>query len=98
MLGRTYDDQVCSIARTLEVLGERWTLLIVRDALLGLQRFDEFQESHAAPAAQWRRQHLMRVRTRTEPVPASSSPSSMGPYRDGVDASWAPSPITQAVS
>jgi DNA-binding HxlR family transcriptional regulator len=45
MLGRTYDDQVCSIARTLEVLGERWTLLIVRDALLGLQRFDEFQES-----------------------------------------------------
>ena len=45
MLGRTYDDQVCSIARTLEVLGERWTLLIVRDALLGLHRFDEFQES-----------------------------------------------------
>ena len=45
MLGRTYDDQVCSIARTLEVLGERWTLLVVRDALLGLQRFDEFQES-----------------------------------------------------
>jgi DNA-binding HxlR family transcriptional regulator len=45
MLGRTYDDQVCSIARTLEVLGERWTLLIVRDALLGLHRFDQFQES-----------------------------------------------------
>jgi DNA-binding HxlR family transcriptional regulator len=45
MLGRTYDDQVCSIARTLEVLGERWTLLIVRDALLGLHRFDDFQQS-----------------------------------------------------
>ena len=45
MLGRTYDDQVCSIARTLEVLGERWTLLIVRDALLGMRRFDDFQES-----------------------------------------------------
>jgi DNA-binding HxlR family transcriptional regulator len=45
MLGRTYDDQVCSIARTLEVLGERWTLLIVRDALLGLRRFDDFQHS-----------------------------------------------------
>lgn len=45
MLGRTYDDQVCSIARTLEVLGERWTLLIVRDALLGLRRFDDFQQS-----------------------------------------------------
>ncbi len=45
MLGRTYDDQVCSIARTLEVLGERWTLLIVRDALLGIRRFDDFQDS-----------------------------------------------------
>jgi DNA-binding HxlR family transcriptional regulator len=45
MLGRTYDDQVCSIARSLEVLGERWTLLIVRDVLLGLRRFDDFQRS-----------------------------------------------------
>jgi DNA-binding HxlR family transcriptional regulator len=45
MLGRTYDDQVCSIARTLEVLGERWTLLVVRDTLLGLRRFDDFQHS-----------------------------------------------------
>jgi DNA-binding HxlR family transcriptional regulator len=45
MLGRTYDDQICSIARTLEVLGERWTLLIVRDAMLGLRRFDDFQAS-----------------------------------------------------
>jgi DNA-binding HxlR family transcriptional regulator len=43
MLGRTYDEQVCSIARALEVLGERWTLLIVRDALMGLRRFDDFQ-------------------------------------------------------
>jgi DNA-binding HxlR family transcriptional regulator len=45
MLGRTYDDQVCSIARSLEVLGERWTLLIVRDILLGLRRFEELQRS-----------------------------------------------------
>lgn len=45
MLGRTYDDQVCSIARALEVLGERWTLLIVRDTLLGLGRFDDLQRS-----------------------------------------------------
>jgi DNA-binding HxlR family transcriptional regulator len=45
MLGRTYDNQVCSIARSLEVLGERWTLLIVRDAILGLRRFDDFQAS-----------------------------------------------------
>src|SRR2546429_104819 len=45
MLKRDYDGQNCSIARALEVVGERWTLLIVRDAFLGLRRFDHFQES-----------------------------------------------------
>ena len=45
MLQRDYPDQVCSIARSLEVVGERWTLLILRDALLGVQRFEEFQDS-----------------------------------------------------
>src|SRR6266540_4677400 len=45
MLNRTYDGQDCSIARALEIVGERWTLLIVRDALLGLRRFDEFQRN-----------------------------------------------------
>jgi DNA-binding HxlR family transcriptional regulator len=45
VLPRTYDDQVCSIARALEVVGERWSLLIVRDALLGLTRFQQFQDS-----------------------------------------------------
>jgi DNA-binding HxlR family transcriptional regulator len=45
MLKRDYEGQNCSIARALEVVGERWTLLIVRDAFLGLRRFDEFQES-----------------------------------------------------
>ena len=45
MLQRDYPDQVCSIARSLEVIGERWTLLILRDAVLGVTRFEEFQES-----------------------------------------------------
>lgn len=45
MLKRTYEGQNCSIARALELVGERWTLLIVRDAFLGLRRFDEFQAS-----------------------------------------------------
>jgi DNA-binding HxlR family transcriptional regulator len=45
MLKRDYTGQDCSIARTLEIVGERWTLLIVRDAFLGLTRFDEFQQS-----------------------------------------------------
>ncbi|MEV4399965.1 helix-turn-helix domain-containing protein [Nonomuraea sp. NPDC049607] len=44
MLGRTYDTQVCSAARALEVVGERWSLLIVRDALFaGATRFADFQ-------------------------------------------------------
>jgi DNA-binding HxlR family transcriptional regulator len=43
MLNRTYDSQVCSAARALEIVGERWTLLIVRDALLGVRRFEDFQ-------------------------------------------------------
>jgi DNA-binding HxlR family transcriptional regulator len=43
MLGRQYETQTCSIARALEVVGERWSLLIVRDALLGVRRFDDFQ-------------------------------------------------------
>jgi DNA-binding HxlR family transcriptional regulator len=45
MLKRDYEGQNCSIARALEIVGERWTLLIVRDAFLGLRRFDQFQES-----------------------------------------------------
>ena len=45
MLKRTYEGQNCSIARALELVGERWTLLIIRDAFLGRRRFDEFQES-----------------------------------------------------
>ena len=44
MLQRDYPDQVCSIARSLEVIGERWTLLIIRDALLGIERFEDFQD------------------------------------------------------
>jgi DNA-binding HxlR family transcriptional regulator len=45
MLNRAYEGQNCSIARALEVVGERWTLLIIRDVFLGLRRFDQIQES-----------------------------------------------------
>jgi DNA-binding HxlR family transcriptional regulator len=44
MLGRDYAGQNCSVARSLEVVGERWTLLILRDAFLGVRRFEAFQE------------------------------------------------------
>ena len=45
MLKREYEGQNCSIARALEIVGERWTLLIIRDVFLGVRRFDELQES-----------------------------------------------------
>lgn len=45
-LGRTYDAEVCSAARALEVVGERWTLLIVRNALFaGATRYGDFRRS-----------------------------------------------------
>jgi DNA-binding HxlR family transcriptional regulator len=37
----------CSIARTLSVLGERWTLLVLRQSFLGVKRFDDFQATLA---------------------------------------------------
>jgi DNA-binding HxlR family transcriptional regulator len=44
VLGKTYDSQVCSAARALELVGERWSLLIVRDALFaGSTRFSDFR-------------------------------------------------------
>ena len=46
MLNRDYEGQeYCGVARSLEIVGERWTLLIVRDAFLGIRRFEEFQSS-----------------------------------------------------
>jgi len=43
VLRNDYETQVCSIAGALELVGERWSLLIVRDVMLGLRRFDELQ-------------------------------------------------------
>lgn len=46
MLGRFYESQACSAARALEIVGERWSLLILRDALFrGFTRFSDFQRS-----------------------------------------------------
>lgn len=46
MLGNTYEKQNCSAARTLEIVGERWSLLILRDALfLNMCRFSDFENS-----------------------------------------------------
>ena len=44
-LGSDYADQDYALARALAILGERWTLLIVRDAFHGLTRYDEFRRT-----------------------------------------------------
>ena len=41
----SYEQMNCSIASALDVVGEPWTLLIVRDAFYGVRRFDDFQEN-----------------------------------------------------
>ena len=62
----------CPIARSLDALGDWWSLLIIRDALLGIRRFSEFQESIGLA------RNILTVRLRTlvdhgilKPAPAS---------------------------
>jgi len=51
MLGKDYADQDCALARALEVIGERWTPLILRDAFYGVRRFSDFQAHLDIPKA-----------------------------------------------
>jgi DNA-binding HxlR family transcriptional regulator len=41
---KSFSGMHCSVAQCLEVIGEWWTMLIVRDAFLGVTRFDDFQK------------------------------------------------------
>jgi DNA-binding HxlR family transcriptional regulator len=50
-LGKDYAQQQCSIARALEVVGERWTLLVVRDAFYGVRRYNDFLVHLGIPRA-----------------------------------------------
>jgi DNA-binding HxlR family transcriptional regulator len=45
-MARSYGQKQCSVARTLDMIGERWTILILRDLFLhGARRYQDFQES-----------------------------------------------------
>jgi DNA-binding HxlR family transcriptional regulator len=44
MRTNSWSDDVCPIARSMSVLGQRWAMLIVREAMLGRSRFSEFRE------------------------------------------------------
>jgi DNA-binding HxlR family transcriptional regulator len=50
-LGREYATQACSLARSLEVVGERWTLLILRDLFMGIHRFSDLHAHLDIPRA-----------------------------------------------
>jgi DNA-binding HxlR family transcriptional regulator len=50
-LPKDYTGQACSLARSLEIVGERWTLLIVRDAFYGVRRFNDFYAHLQIPRA-----------------------------------------------
>jgi DNA-binding HxlR family transcriptional regulator len=50
-LPKDYAGQQCSLARALEIVGERWTLLIVRDAFFGVRRFGDFVAHLGIPRA-----------------------------------------------
>ena len=39
----SFEDMTCSVAKCLDIVGEWWSLLIIRDAFLGVTRFDDFQ-------------------------------------------------------
>tara|TARA_R110002073_G_scaffold3998_14_gene26977 strand:+ start:629 stop:1135 length:507 start_codon:yes stop_codon:yes gene_type:complete len=42
---KSFDHLNCSLAQTLSVIGEHWTMLIIRDAFFGFRRFDQFQKN-----------------------------------------------------
>lgn len=44
MRRKSFEDMPCSVAQFLEVAGEWWSMLVVRDAFLGVTRFDDFHE------------------------------------------------------
>jgi DNA-binding HxlR family transcriptional regulator len=50
-LPSTYSDRNCSLARALEIVGERWTLMIIRDAFYGIRRFGDFASQLGIPRA-----------------------------------------------
>jgi len=54
-------NQDCAIARTLDMIGDRWTLLIIRDLFLGRSRFSEFLHSTPAPPPRLLSQRLRRL-------------------------------------
>jgi DNA-binding HxlR family transcriptional regulator len=86
---RPFPGQNCSIARSLEILGERWTLLVLREVLLGRRRFGDIR-SHigVAPNILSDRLQTLVEHGLLERRPLEGQPESHEyvPTRKGVDA------------
>ena len=54
-------NQLCPVARTLDLIGDRWTLLIIRDLFLGKTRFAQFRKSTPAPPPKLLSDRLLRL-------------------------------------
>ena len=54
-------NQACPVARTLDLIGDRWTLLIIRDLFLGKSRFSGFRKSDPAPPPKLLSERLQRL-------------------------------------
>lgn len=54
-------NQICPVARTLDLIGDRWTLLIIRDLFLGKTRFNQFRMSTPAPPPKLLSDRLLRL-------------------------------------
>src|SRR4030088_2606002 len=78
MAGRRKYDQACAVAHGLDLIGERWALLVVRDLLLGPKRFSDLKAGTHGPSPDTLAQRLRDlreagvVRRRQPPPPAAS--------------------------
>jgi DNA-binding HxlR family transcriptional regulator len=82
MLYRDYPEQECSLARALEVIGERWSLLIVRDVFAGIRRYEDLHRSLdiARNILQTRLNRLCLRGEALRVLPDQEGPCSLGSY------------------
>lgn len=81
MLGNTYKGQFCSIARSLDLVGERWSLLIMREAVMsGISRYSDFQHNLgiATNVLKTRLDHFIDSGLMTRDVRGDYLPTQMG--------------------
>ena len=87
----SFEDMTCSVAQCLDVVGEWWSLLIVRDAFLGVTRFDDFQARLGISRRQARRSDhptTMPPRLPLRLVDLGRHASSVTPRKLFIDGQW----------